>query len=125
MSVNLAVVQQGRCDREIAPGVTVNVTEQTFTVLGFGDLFDQLLDGLTNSIDGTMTLADQVFQDQIDLTKSRIDAFDVRLGVRRARLERQFVAMETALAQLQGMNNALLSLSGNLALAQSLAVRRR
>ena len=111
--------------KEIAPGVTVNVTEQTFTVLGFGDLFDQLLDGLTNSIDGTMTLADQVFQDQIDLTKSRIDAFDVRLGVHRARLERQFVAMETALAQLQGMNNALLSLSGNLALAQSLAIRRR
>ncbi|MCZ6493328.1 MAG: flagellar filament capping protein FliD [Planctomycetota bacterium] len=111
--------------KEIAPGVTVNVTEQTFTVLGFGDLFDQLLDGLTNSIDGTMTLADQVFQDQIDLTKSRIDAFNVRLDARRARLERQFVAMETALAQLQGMNNALLSLSGNLALAQSLAIRRR
>ncbi|MFB3139224.1 MAG: flagellar filament capping protein FliD [Phycisphaerales bacterium] len=111
--------------KEIAPGVTVNVTEQTFTVLGFGDLFDQLLDGLTNSIDGTMTLADQVFQDQIDLTKSRIDAFDVRLDARRARLERQFLAMETALAQLQGMNNALLSLSGNLALAQSLAIRRR
>lgn len=110
--------------KEIAPGVTVNVTEQTFTVLGFGDLFDQLLDGLTNSIDGTMTLADQVFQDQIDLTKSRIDAFDVRLEARRARLERQFVAMETALAQLHGMNNALLSLSGNLALAQSLAIRR-
>ena len=111
--------------KEIAPGVTVNVTEQTFTVLGFGDLFDQLLDGLTNSIDGTMTLADQVFQDQIDLTKSRIDAFDVRLDARRARLERQFLAMETALAQLQGMNNALLSLSGNLALTQSLAIRRR
>ncbi|MCZ6734196.1 MAG: flagellar filament capping protein FliD [Planctomycetota bacterium] len=111
--------------KEIAPGVTVNVTEQTFTVLGFGDLFDQLLDGLTNSIDGTMTLADQVFQDQIDLTKSRIDAFDVRLDARRARLVRQFVAMETALAQLQGMNNALLSLSGNLALTQSLAIRRR
>ncbi|MCZ6492651.1 MAG: flagellar filament capping protein FliD, partial [Planctomycetota bacterium] len=95
------------------------------TVLGFGDLFDQLLDGLTNSIDGTMTLADEFLQDQIDLTNSRIDAFDVRLDAHRARLERQFVAMETALAQLQAMNNALLSLSGNLALAQSLAVRRR
>ncbi|MCZ6734744.1 MAG: hypothetical protein O7C65_03025, partial [Planctomycetota bacterium] len=67
---------------------------------------------------------DQVLQDQIDLTNSRIDAFDVRLDAHRARLERQFLAMETALAQLQAQNNALLSLAGNLALAQNLTVRR-
>ncbi|MCH8342780.1 MAG: flagellar filament capping protein FliD [Planctomycetes bacterium] len=111
-------------EKEIADGVTVNVIEQEFTVLGLGDLFDQLLDGLTNSIDGTVTLADQVFQDQIDLTNKRIEAFDVRLEARRERLERQFLAMEKALAQLQAQNNALLSLAGNLALAQNLSIRR-
>ena len=74
---------------------------------------------MTNSIDGTVTLADKVFEDQIDLTEKRIERFDERLEAKRVRLERQFVAMETALAVLQGQSNALLSLNGNLNLAQS------
>ncbi|MHC4448358.1 MAG: flagellar filament capping protein FliD, partial [Planctomycetota bacterium] len=105
---------------EIAPGVTILSTEQTFTQLGFGDLFDQLLDGLTNSIDGVVTLADQGFDDQIDLINDRIEDFDERLEAKRTRLERQFLAMETALAQLQSQNNALISLSSNVFLAQNL-----
>ncbi|MHC4414242.1 MAG: flagellar filament capping protein FliD [Planctomycetota bacterium] len=105
---------------EIAPGVTVTVNEQTYTELGFGDLFDQLLEGLTNSIDGTVTLADQGLQDQIDLTQDRIDDFDERLAARREQLRREFTAMETALAQLQVQNSALAALAGNLALAQNL-----
>ena len=92
---------------------------QTFTTLGFGDIFDQLLDGLTNSIDGAVSIADDAFQDQIEFTQSRIDDFDDRLDVKRLRLEREFAAMETALARLQGQNAALLSLSSSLSLAQS------
>ena len=46
--------------------------------------------------------------------------FDQRLAAKRDRLEREFVAMETALARLQGQNNALVSLIGNLSFAQNL-----
>jgi flagellar hook-associated protein 2 len=106
--------------QEIAEGVTVEVNEQTYTRLGFGDLFDQLLDGLTNSIDGTVTLADESLQDQIDLTQSRIEAFDERLEAKRLRLQNEFAAMESALAQLQSQSNALSSLVSNLSLTQSL-----
>jgi flagellar hook-associated protein 2 len=105
---------------EIAEGVTIEVSEQTYSQLGFGDLFDQLLDGLTNSIDGTVTLADEALQDQIDLTQSRIEAFDERLEAKRLRLQAEFAAMESALAQLQSQANALSSLTSNLSLTQSL-----
>ena len=106
-------------EETIADGVTINPNKQVYTKLGFGELFDQLLERLTNSIDGTVTLADKVFEDQIELTEKRIERFDERLDAKRLRLERQFMAMERALALLQGQSNALLSLNGNLILAQS------
>ncbi|MHC4128201.1 MAG: flagellar filament capping protein FliD [Planctomycetota bacterium] len=105
---------------EGAPGVTIEVNEQTYTKLGFGDLFDQLLTGLTDSLDGTVSLADDALQDQIDLTEARIEDYDERLEAKRARMEREFAAMEAALAQLQSQSNALLSLVNNLTLTQSL-----
>ncbi len=104
--------------QEILEGVTVTVNNQTFASLGFADLFDQLLDGLTNSIDGTVTIADQSFQSQIDLTNDRIEQFDERLDAKRDVLERQFVALEIALAGLQAQQNGLLSLINNLAISQ-------
>ncbi len=107
-------------EETIGDGVTINPNKQVFTKLGFGELFDQLLERLTNPIDGTVTLADKVFEDQIELTEKRIERFDERLDAKRLRLERQFQAMERALALLQGQSNALLSLNGNLILAQSL-----
>ncbi len=106
-------------EETISEGVTINPNKQVYTKLGFGELFDQLLERLTNSIDGTVTLADKVFEDQIELTEKRIERFDERLDAKRLRLERQFMAMERALALLQGQSNALLSLNGNLILAQS------
>ncbi len=106
--------------QQLSPGVTITSNEQSFSELGFADLFDQLLDGLTNSIDGTVTLADKGIQDQIDLTEDRIDDFDDRLDRRREQLQREFAAMETALAQLQSQQNALLSLINNLSLTQGL-----
>lgn len=98
---------------EIAPGVTIQNSKPNVTARGFGDLFDNLMDQLTNSIDGTVTMADRNFQDRIDATNKRIQEFDVRLEAKRLRLEQQFVAMETALAKLQGQSNALSSLSLN------------
>ena len=106
--------------QQIAPGVTITKNETTFSQLGFGDLFDQLLDNLTNSIDGTLTIADESLQDKIDLTTKRIEDFDERLQTQRERLQREFTAMETALALLQGQSNALLSLVGSLNFSQNL-----
>ena len=84
---------------EIAPGVTIPQTEPTVTVRGFGDLFDNLLEGLTNSIDGMVTRADRSFKEQIELITKRISDFDLRLGAKRQRLQAQFAAMESALAK--------------------------
>lgn len=106
-------------EEEIAPGVTVLRTEQTVTTRGFGDIFDSLMEDFTNSIDGMVTLAGNSFRDQIEFANKRIGEFDTRLESKRRRLESQFAAMEAALARLQGQSNSLISLAGNVALAQS------
>ncbi|MBT8486908.1 MAG: flagellar filament capping protein FliD, partial [Phycisphaerae bacterium] len=106
---------------EIAPGVTVSSGDLEFNSLGIGNLFDNMLDDLTNSIGGVLTLADDAFEDRIDLLNDRIDAFDVRLEARRDILQREFTTMETVLAQLQSQSNALGSLFSNLSLAASQA----
>ncbi len=103
--------------KEISDKVTVVVDEEDITQSGFGDLFDKLLEGLTDPIDGPMTLADDAFEDQIKLAEKRIERFDERLEAKRERLQRQFLAMEEALAKLQAMGNALNSIANNVALA--------
>ena len=110
----------GATTEEIAPGITIPTDSAgEFTALGFGDLFDQLMDDFTNSIDGVFTLADKNFQAQIDRTNDRIEDFEKRLEAKRARLEAQFLAMERSLALLQGQGNALASIAGNISLAQA------
>ena len=100
-------------------GVTIeNSSKTTYSKLGFGDLFDQLLKKLTNSVDGVTTLADQSFQKQIDGLQDRLNRFDTRLESRRARFEAQFAAMEAALAKLQGQQSSLGSLASNVAMAR-------
>lgn len=105
--------------QEIAPGVTVQSTQQVVATRGFGEMFDHLLEGLTNSIDGVVTLADRSFRDQIESANKRIADFDVRLEAKRKRLQAQFAAMEAALAKMQGQGNALASLAGNVLLSQN------
>jgi flagellar hook-associated protein 2 len=108
---------------EVLPGITIQQSEQNVTARGFGDLFDDLLDTLTNSIDGWVTLADRSFNDQIKLANKRIGEMDVRLEAKRKRLEAEFAAMETALARLQAQGNALNSLAANVFLAQTSGVQ--
>ncbi len=91
-------------------GVTVENTTTTYSKLGFGDLFDQLLKKLTNSIDGVTTVADRAFQDKLDGLKERLDRYDQRLEAKRLRYQNQFAAMESALARLQSQQASLGSL---------------
>lgn len=99
-----------------AEGVTItNATAtNTYSKLGFGDLFDQLLAKLTNSVDGVTTLANNSFQEQLDGLQDRIDRFDARLEVRRTRFEAQFAAMEAALAKMQSQQSSLGSITSML-----------
>ena len=97
-------------------GITVDVDSTVYVSLGFGDLFDRLLNDLTDPTTGTVTLADERFQTQIDSQNDRITQIDQRLEAKREKLQREFLAMETALAQLQGQQGALLSMGGNLGL---------
>ena len=98
------------------PGVTVQSTTTTYAKLGIGDTFDQLLKKLTNSVDGVTTIADRGLQTQLDALKERIDRFDTRLEARRLRYEKQFAAMENAMAKLQVQQSSLSSLASNVAL---------
>ena len=97
-------------------GITVDVNNTVYVSLGFGDLFDRLMEDLTDPTTGTVTLADERFQTQIDSQNDRITQIDQRLEAKREKLQREFLAMETALAQLQGQQGALLSMGGNLGL---------
>ncbi len=99
----------------IIGGVTIDNSNAppTYSKLGFGDLFDQLLKKLTNSVDGVTTLADRSFQEQMDGLQDRLERFDSRLESRRLRYEAQFAAMESALAKMQSQQSSLGSLALN------------
>ena len=67
-----------------------------------------------------MTYADKRFQSLIDSANDRIERIDERLLAKQDRLQREFIAMETALAQLQSQQGSLGLIGQNMAMAQSL-----
>ncbi len=98
-------------EQQIAPGVTVPASGSNVTARGVGATLEQLLKGLTDSIDGTLTNATNRIDAQIELSNNRIEQLNTLLAGKRQRLERQFATMETTLAQLQDQQSALASLS--------------
>lgn len=92
---------------EIADGVTIPTTNLEFSALGKANQFDELLDDLTNSIDGLLTRADESFDDRIRLLQSRAEDLDARLEARREVLTRQFTQLELTISQLQNQGAAL------------------
>ena len=110
----------GTSTETIAPGVTVDNIITTYDELGFGDLFKQAVEKLTNSIDGTVTLASRNFDALIDAQNDRIAEIDQRLAAKELRLFREFTAMETTLARLQSQQSSLGMISQNLATAGAL-----
>ncbi len=93
--------------QEIAEGVTIEGSGLTFSSLGFGPIFDNLLDELTNSVDGVTKRAQDGFDRQIELLETRVTDLDARIETRRETLQRQFAAMELALSDLQNQSSAL------------------
>lgn len=97
-------------EEEIQPGVFVNRTGDKFSRLGVMAQIANLADSLTSSIDGFLTRRKETLDTQIRLQEGRITQFDAQLANRRTRLERQFLAMEEVIANLQTQQQALASL---------------
>ena len=78
---------------------------------GFGDVFDEVIQGLTDEFDGLIGRKDGLLSDQQELLNNRIESLNVLLQAKRARLEAQFLGLESALAGLQSQQIALSSLA--------------
>jgi len=81
--------------------------ELVFSERGAVVLFEEFLDRYGNSLDGILQNRSDAIQSQITLQEDRITRIDERLDSKRAQLERQFLAMEQAIAQFQTQGNAL------------------
>lgn len=84
----------------------------TFTALGVMGQFEQMLDRYLDATSGVLTGRTQGIDNQITLQRGRIESYNQRLAARRATLERQFLAMEKAIGQLQTQSTALGSIGG-------------
>ncbi len=78
-----------------------------FSEQGVMVLFEQFADAYTDSLTGVLTGRDDAFDDQIALQESRIEFIDARLDRKREVLQRQFLAMEQAIAGFQTQGSAL------------------
>lgn len=79
----------------------------TLVAQGVGVEISDLLERLTDGIDGVVQTKMDTFDQQIQLNEARIKELDIRLEAKRQRLLTQFQAMESALAQLQDQSSAL------------------
>jgi len=91
----------------VAPGVTVAATEDTFSRLGVAEQLRELADNMTNRFDGVLTRRGQTIDQQLTLQRTRISNVDTKLEVKRQKLERQFLSMEQAIANLQTQQRSL------------------
>lgn len=95
---------------EIAPGVTVADTEDTFTRLGVAEQIERLVESFTSSVDGLITRRDDTLNSSIELQENRITRINESLEVKRTKLQREFLAMERTIAMLQTQSSALTSI---------------
>jgi flagellar hook-associated protein 2 len=100
-------------DDDLPDGVTSSdpTDEDTFSELGVVALLEEFAKNYTDSIDGILTSRTQSLDTQILSQQSRIEDLQEGLNRQRESLQRQFIAMEQALAQLQSQQSALSSLT--------------
>jgi len=78
---------------------------------GLGVTIEMILDNLTDEYDGTLTGITDSLDSRISDMNRRVGRLNEMLESKRQRYERQFAAMETAIARLQGQSGALSSLA--------------
>jgi flagellar capping protein FliD len=107
------VIDQAGGTQTLPGGVIVSDpdTKETFSSLGVVSRLEEFAKGYINSVDGLLTLRNRALDSQIDLQRKRIESFNIRLESRRVILQRQFIAMERAIGQLQTQQASLGSIS--------------
>ncbi len=78
---------------------------------GLGANFTRILEGLTDDYDGFITNVTESLDSRILDMNDRIEQINVLLESKRQRYERQFAAMELAIAEMQSQTGALNSLA--------------
>ncbi|MSP55822.1 MAG: hypothetical protein EXR69_09505 [Myxococcales bacterium] len=76
---------------------------------GIAAMFTALLEGLTGD-DGSITGRSEALEDQLEAFDARIATYEEQLAAYEDRLEKQFTAMEIAIAGFNAANSALLAL---------------
>lgn len=89
------------------PGAFTSGGTATYRALGVGEQIRVLVERLTDTVSGSLTRRDQDLNSQITLQNERITQFDIKLDAKRERLQRQFQAMEQAIASLRTQQNSL------------------
>ncbi len=94
---------------DLGNGVSVSGTDKktTYKTLGVIAQLEVLADKYINSSDGVLSNRKKSLDTEISGQNKRIEAFDLRLADKRTVLERQFAAMESAIAKLQSQQGAL------------------
>jgi flagellar hook-associated protein 2 len=82
-------------------------TDDVTTPVGFAARLADLAKAASDETTGTLTLLANGKDSAAKDLRSRIDAWDIRLELREAALNRQFTAMETALSSLQNQSSWL------------------
>lgn len=83
-----------------------------YSSLGVAEQMVRLIDRYVNTADGILRRRNETYDAQIRTQNERIAAIDAKLATQRLILERQFVAMERAIGQMQSQSGALISLAG-------------
>ncbi|MCC6679002.1 MAG: flagellar filament capping protein FliD [Phycisphaerales bacterium] len=99
--------------KDLGGGITASdpTGKETFTALGVVGQIEELGKKYLDSVDGVLTRRGKTLDNQISSQNKRIEAMDARLEVRRQVLQRQFIAMEQAIGQLQSQQSALSGIS--------------
>ncbi|MEZ6318767.1 MAG: flagellar filament capping protein FliD [Phycisphaerales bacterium] len=78
-----------------------------FSALGVLGQIEKFANDYINSIDGVLTARNRAITNQIQLQQNRITAFDAQLENKRTVLQKQFLAMEQAIASIQTQSQSL------------------
>ncbi len=101
-------------DGQPIPGAFTNSSNSTnnsrFTTLGVVERVAALADRYIRAVDGVLTRSTKTLDDQIKFQNTRITSIDASIERRRDILNRQFLAMESAIGKLQGQSGALNSI---------------
>ena len=90
------------------PGILVSTsTTGTLSTLGVAERLVESVDKYTKAVDGLIPRRSRTLDSLVKNNNDRIAALDTQLAARRATLERQFIAMESAIGKLQSQSSSI------------------